>query len=71
MGDTRNGAVALLVQRIFGQTVVFKLLLIRYALEPNRIAGIPDEAKVIRVDTNVKQLVQSFCFFGLEPKPPD
>lgn len=69
MGNAWNGAVALLVERIFRQTVVFKLFFIRYALEPNRISGIPDEAEIIRIDSNVKKLVQSFCLFRWEPKP--
>jgi hypothetical protein len=69
MGDARYRAVALFVQRVFGQSVFLEFFFIGYALEPDWITGIPDEAEVIWIDSNVKQLVQGLCLFRWKSKP--
>jgi hypothetical protein len=46
--DPRNRRMGFLIQGVFGQTAIFKLADIRYNLPPEGIAGLADEAEVMR-----------------------
>src|SRR5438132_953611 len=58
MDDARDGAVRVFRQRVFGQTVIIELPSVRDALKPDWITGISDQAKIVRVDPDVKKVVQ-------------
>ncbi len=59
----------ILTQRIFRHAVILQLDGIRNALEPNRIARIANQAQVVWVDTNMKELVQPLRQLSIETKP--
>ncbi len=71
MDNARHGTVRVFRKRIFREVVLFQLLPVRYALEPDRIAGIPYQAQIIRVDPDVEELVQPLREFLVEPEPFD
>ena len=64
-----TGTVGVLGERILGEPVFVELLAVRDALEPDGIAGITDQAEVVRIDADVEQLVQPFGQFLVEPEP--
>ena len=71
MRDARDGAVRFLVERVEREIILHELLRVRNALQPNWVAGISDEAEVIRVDADVKQRVEFFREFFVEIEPFD
>ena len=59
--DAGDGAVRIFRQRVLRQPVFLQLLGIRNALEPDGIAGVPDQTEIVRIDANVKE-TDSACW---------
>ena len=68
VNDARHRAVAVFGEGIFGKTVFFQLLPVGNALQPDGIAGIADQAEVVRVDPDMKQFVQPVRQIRVEPE---
>ncbi len=71
MGDARNRTVGFFVQWVFRRVRVFKLNRIGYALSPDRIAGIADQAEVVGIDPGVEEFIESVGDIFLEAESLD
>jgi hypothetical protein len=58
--------VGILGERVFRKTILFELLAVGNALQPDGITGITDKAEVVGINPDVKQFVQFVGQFTIE-----